>query len=394
MDTPLSPAGSSMARELGETFKMLTDDDSLKVDHIFVSPYLRCLQTAQPVAQAVNCKMKIEPGIIEFPAGSIMGKPEWDDHDQMLLRQSTREHIFPIVMEEDHTPLYTPEMKAEHQPEGEHSPEQFVTRMIDFVHAWLTTYKENEVHVFVSHNLTLAVIISLLCGCGLKKPMFMAGMMKVASVTRLVEKDDGSWVVDVAMGGSMRHMSSDNLVVAQKQDHDVTHSFYKKVIAWAFEGIDGVPENSVLGCVAEYVENGPMPKRMYENRSQYLDRCERSTISREPPAVRVVAEESPAVQAADEEPPPVQAEESPAVRVVAEESPAIQAQAEESPAVQAADEESPAVRVVAEESPAVQAADEEPPAIQAQAEEPPAVQAAAEESPAVHAAAEEPATTM
>merc|ERR1711865_911367 len=124
MDTPLSPAGQSMARELGAKFTELAAS-GLKVDQILVSPYLRCLQTAQPVAQA------------------------------MLLRQSTRQHMFPLVMDEDHPPLYTPELQADRQPDGEHTPEQFVTRIVDFVHAWLTSIQANETHVFVSHNLTL-----------------------------------------------------------------------------------------------------------------------------------------------------------------------------------------------------------------------------------------------
>jgi len=268
MDTPLSPAGQSMARELGAKFTELAAS-GLKVDQILVSPYLRCLQTAQPVAQAVDCKMRTEPGLVEMPAGSIMGKPEWDDHEAMLLRQSTRQHMFPLVMDEDHPPLYTPELQADRQPDGEHTPEQFVTRMIDFVHAWLTsTNGANETHVFVSHNLTLAVIISLLCGCELKKSMFMAGMMKVASVTRLVEKANGEWVVDTAMGGNISHMSSENTSVANGQDFDKTHDFYKKVTEWAFYGIDGDPENSVLGCVTGYAKGGAMPKRMLERRSQ------------------------------------------------------------------------------------------------------------------------------
>jgi broad specificity phosphatase PhoE len=58
-DPQLSEYGKKQAKELAEHFV------NKKVEHIFCSPFLRCLQTAEPVATRLNLPLNIEYGIRE-----------------------------------------------------------------------------------------------------------------------------------------------------------------------------------------------------------------------------------------------------------------------------------------------------------------------------------------
>ena len=59
-----------MAIETGNLFHELRLRG--RVTKVFVSPALRCIQTAKPIAEALNCKLCIEEGLFEFPSGNIM----------------------------------------------------------------------------------------------------------------------------------------------------------------------------------------------------------------------------------------------------------------------------------------------------------------------------------
>jgi len=58
-DPELSDNGEKQAQELAEYFA------NKKVAHIFCSPFLRCLQTIEPVVERLNLPLKIEYGIRE-----------------------------------------------------------------------------------------------------------------------------------------------------------------------------------------------------------------------------------------------------------------------------------------------------------------------------------------
>ena len=59
-DPPLSEDGFIQAKKLANRFK---NED---IKHIFVSPFLRAIQTANPVAQILNLPLKIEKGLGEW----------------------------------------------------------------------------------------------------------------------------------------------------------------------------------------------------------------------------------------------------------------------------------------------------------------------------------------
>jgi broad specificity phosphatase PhoE len=59
-DTPLSDTGHQQARETAEFFSKQS------IQHLFVSPFLRTLQTATPIAEELDLPMKIEDGLCEI----------------------------------------------------------------------------------------------------------------------------------------------------------------------------------------------------------------------------------------------------------------------------------------------------------------------------------------
>ena len=64
-DPPLSEDGIIQAQELGQRLK------SESIVHIFASPFLRTIQTANQVAEALNLSIKLEAGLSEWL------NPEW-----------------------------------------------------------------------------------------------------------------------------------------------------------------------------------------------------------------------------------------------------------------------------------------------------------------------------
>merc|ERR1711920_106787 len=72
-DPQLSPAGHEQAQQLADKVVAIHKDQPLS--HIVCSPFVRCLETARPVAEALGLPIKVEPGICEilstFPPGFL-----------------------------------------------------------------------------------------------------------------------------------------------------------------------------------------------------------------------------------------------------------------------------------------------------------------------------------
>ncbi|NES85091.1 MAG: histidine phosphatase family protein [Moorea sp. SIO2B7] len=79
-DPPLSDDGLIQARELGQRLK------SEKIAHIFSSPFLRAIQTANQVAEALDLSIKIEAGLSEWLNREWMSEMP-KTHPQELLAQ-------------------------------------------------------------------------------------------------------------------------------------------------------------------------------------------------------------------------------------------------------------------------------------------------------------------
>jgi broad specificity phosphatase PhoE len=77
-DPPLSDNGFIQAVELGQRLK------SEKIQHLFVSPFLRTIQTANEVAQIINLPIKLEAGLGEWHNSEWMTESP-EIHPQELL---------------------------------------------------------------------------------------------------------------------------------------------------------------------------------------------------------------------------------------------------------------------------------------------------------------------
>jgi broad specificity phosphatase PhoE len=77
-DPPLSDDGFIQAAELGQRLK------SENIKHLFVSPFLRTIQTAHEVAQVINLPMKLEAGLSEWHNSEWMTESP-EIHPQELL---------------------------------------------------------------------------------------------------------------------------------------------------------------------------------------------------------------------------------------------------------------------------------------------------------------------
>eukprot|EP00639_Heterosigma_akashiwo_P000062 CAMPEP_0194578026 /NCGR_PEP_ID=MMETSP0292-20121207/12589_1 /TAXON_ID=39354 /ORGANISM="Heterosigma akashiwo, Strain CCMP2393" /LENGTH=214 /DNA_ID=CAMNT_0039430559 /DNA_START=101 /DNA_END=745 /DNA_ORIENTATION=+ len=66
-DPHLAPKGHTQAREVSERM------DQYQIEHIFASPFIRCVETAAAIAERRGLQINIEPGICEvlstFPPG-------------------------------------------------------------------------------------------------------------------------------------------------------------------------------------------------------------------------------------------------------------------------------------------------------------------------------------
>jgi broad specificity phosphatase PhoE len=80
-DPPLSEDGVIQAKELGKRLK------SEKIAHIFSSPFLRAIQTAQEVAEILDLPIKIEAGLSEWLNPDWMSKtPETHSQEELSVK--------------------------------------------------------------------------------------------------------------------------------------------------------------------------------------------------------------------------------------------------------------------------------------------------------------------
>jgi broad specificity phosphatase PhoE len=94
-DPPLSDDGFKQATELGQRLK------SENIKHLFVSPFLRTIQTANEVAQVINLPIKLEAGLSEWHNSEWMTEsPEIHPQEFLAVEYpainwSYQSHIYP-----------------------------------------------------------------------------------------------------------------------------------------------------------------------------------------------------------------------------------------------------------------------------------------------------------
>ncbi|MFP4338274.1 MAG: histidine phosphatase family protein, partial [Halothece sp.] len=96
-DSPLSDNGLEQAKEIAKTLK------GKGINEIYVSPFLRTVQTANAIAEELDISLKIEPGMAEWHNASWHSKPP-----QVMTKEELKK-LFPRVdldYESPHRPNY------------------------------------------------------------------------------------------------------------------------------------------------------------------------------------------------------------------------------------------------------------------------------------------------
>ncbi len=175
-DAPLSELGRLQAEELAQ------DLENESIDHIFVSPYLRTLQTASPLCQALGTRMKVEDGIGEC-LWRLTSMPA------ELLSLEARQVRFPTI-----DPTYTSVKSPLVGPEtGESAEERAGKVILQLVNA----YEGNL--LFMGHGITVLGGARALVGA--QNPLRVA----FCSVTS-IEWVDSEWVL--RKNGDLSHLSN------------------------------------------------------------------------------------------------------------------------------------------------------------------------------------------
>lgn len=81
-DAPLTVQGTFQSRILGEALK----DMSISIDHVYVSPSLRCVQTAAYLLEAMNLNDKllcVEPALFEYLGWYPNSAPNWMSNEEL-----------------------------------------------------------------------------------------------------------------------------------------------------------------------------------------------------------------------------------------------------------------------------------------------------------------------
>ncbi len=96
-DPPLSDDGMEQAQQLAERMQ------KEKIDHIFASPFLRTVQTANAVAEKLDLPIKLETGLSEWL------NPEWMTEEPERLPTPALGELFPRIDQS-----YTPHIAAKY----------------------------------------------------------------------------------------------------------------------------------------------------------------------------------------------------------------------------------------------------------------------------------------
>ncbi|TBU65026.1 histidine phosphatase superfamily [Dichomitus squalens] len=109
-DPPLAPYGLSQAKELADFFISLPEEERPTI--VLSSPYHRCLQTAQPTAEALKLPIYVEHGLSEWYSPAAPGTGLYPRPGQAT---DLRTHVPEIS--DDWQSIFYPTRKGEDAPE-------------------------------------------------------------------------------------------------------------------------------------------------------------------------------------------------------------------------------------------------------------------------------------
>jgi broad specificity phosphatase PhoE len=173
-DPPLSPDGIEQARALGKRLR------AEEIAHIFASPFLRAVQTANQVAEIIDRPIKIETGFSEWL------NPEWFPSAPECLSVRTLADCFARV-----DPAYASRVAAQYPETGEQS-----LRRAGEAARRVSREFEGSV-LIVGHGASVLGAASGLVG---GTPEIHAAFCSVAKISRRGSK----WILDLA--GDTAHL--------------------------------------------------------------------------------------------------------------------------------------------------------------------------------------------
>lgn len=174
-DPGLSPDGIRQAQELGRELI----DSPIKM--VFASPFLRTLQTAAHIAEAIGLPIHVEPGLGEI-LPTIREMPA-------ILESSRRSQLFPSLGSE-HEPLGTL-----HYPESEEVGHQ---RCADTVNALAERYRDQSI-LCVTHASPVVGIVRRLSAIDEKIRVPLCALFV------LERANSGGWTL--VRSGDVSHLS-------------------------------------------------------------------------------------------------------------------------------------------------------------------------------------------
>ena len=181
-DPSLSALGHMQAREVATALR------NAALEHILVSPYLRCIQTAQPLAHACSRPLCIEEGLAEL-AYSPSAVPS----------AGARVAYFPEV-DDGYAPLHPPVRTALGEPESNLA---YLRRMLRLAVEIPRRFPGSTI-ACVSHAASVALVAALTRSDSLDA----VGCFAPCGIWKLVSWDNGgSWHVDRRGDDNTDHVS-------------------------------------------------------------------------------------------------------------------------------------------------------------------------------------------
>ena len=173
-DPPLSALGHQQAREVAAALK----DEG--IDLLLCSPYLRVLQTAQPLAHALNLPLNVENSLAEFHHCPSRIPPP-----------GTRVALLPEVDGEYRSVL--PAFQGVDAETGEEPVVEYLRRQLFFASEGMSRRFVGRTVACFSHAASVALVAAL-TGCA---TLSAAGTFAPCGIYKLVSEDGGAtWEIE------------------------------------------------------------------------------------------------------------------------------------------------------------------------------------------------------
>ncbi|WP_250125927.1 histidine phosphatase family protein [Chroococcidiopsis sp. CCMEE 29] len=182
-DPPISDDGTVQAQQLAQRLK------TENITHIFASPFLRTVQTANQVAQVLDLPIKLESGLSEWL------NPVWMPTMPERLSIEALAELFPRI-----DTSYTARVIAEYPETGEQALERSAKT------ARLLADEFSEDILLVGHGASVLGATMGLVG-GISKPEVNAALCCLVKIVR----QDQEWVME--LNGDTSHLSQTEKVI-------------------------------------------------------------------------------------------------------------------------------------------------------------------------------------